>query len=116
MAEEYEPAGTSSTAGFVPYRGNDGSWRVIPATGTGSAGSGTVWENPTRGLPVSNPMQSAVGEMSVSQSTLSKVLNVLELGEVHLMARDRFVDAPQLDLPKAHTCIWWEILVLLFLY
>ena len=54
-AGEYEPAGTNSTAGFVQYRGNDGSWRVIPTTGTGSAGLGTVWENPTRGLPVSNP-------------------------------------------------------------
>ena len=38
--------------------------------------------------------QSAVGETSVSQSTLLKVLNGLELGKVHLMAWDRFVDAP----------------------
>lgn len=58
MADEYEPTGTSSTAGFVPYRADDGSWRVIPATGTGSAGSGMVWENPTHGLPVSNPTGS----------------------------------------------------------
>ena len=55
MVDGYEPAGTSSTTGFVPYRTNDGSWWVLPATGTGSAGSGTVWENPTHGLPVSNP-------------------------------------------------------------
>jgi hypothetical protein len=27
----------------------------VPATGAVSAGSGTVWENPTRGLPVLNP-------------------------------------------------------------
>ena len=61
VADKYEPAGTSSTAGFVPYRGNDGSWQVLPATGTGSVGSGVVWENPTCGLPVSNPIRLASG-------------------------------------------------------
>ena len=55
MAAQYEPVGTSNTMGFVPYRGNDGSWQVLPATGMGSAGSGAVWENPTRRLPISNP-------------------------------------------------------------
>ena len=46
--------GTSSTTGFIPYCGYDGSWQVLPAMGTGSAGSGAVWENPTCRLPVSN--------------------------------------------------------------
>jgi hypothetical protein len=32
--------------------GRGGSY---PPTGTGSAGLGRVWENPTHGLPVSNP-------------------------------------------------------------
>ena len=32
--------------------------------GTGSAGSGTVWENPTRGLPISNPMPLFQGPKS----------------------------------------------------
>ena len=32
-----------------------GRVRVVPATGKVFAGMGTVWENPTRGLPVLNP-------------------------------------------------------------
>jgi hypothetical protein len=55
VAAEYEPVGMSSTVGFVPYCAKDGSWWVMPAMGTGSAGSGTVWENLTCGLPISNP-------------------------------------------------------------
>ena len=55
MVDEYEPMGMSSTAGFVQYCGNDGSWWVIPAMGMGSAGLGMVWENPTCRLPISNP-------------------------------------------------------------
>ena len=35
-----------------------GRVRVVPATGTVFAGTGTVWENPTRGLPVLNPSGS----------------------------------------------------------
>ena len=31
-----------------------GQVRVVPATGTVFGGAGTVWENPTRGLPVLN--------------------------------------------------------------
>jgi hypothetical protein len=38
------------TAGSVQYCENDGSWRV-----TGTAGTGTVSEMPTRGIPVRNP-------------------------------------------------------------
>jgi hypothetical protein len=68
---EYKPVGTSSTAGFVPYRANDRSWRVIPATGTGSAGSGTVWENPTRGLPVLNPNFSQIDSPSEGYESLT---------------------------------------------
>ena len=40
MAGEHEPMGTSSTAGFIPYRANDGSWWVIPAHGYGFCGFG----------------------------------------------------------------------------
>ena len=31
------------------------SYHTVDMTGTGSVGSGAVWENPTRRLPVSNP-------------------------------------------------------------
>jgi hypothetical protein len=33
-----------------------GRVRVVPAAGTVFHGMGTVWENPTRGLPVLNPI------------------------------------------------------------
>jgi hypothetical protein len=32
-----------------------GRYVPVPGTGTVYAGTGTVWENPTRGLPVLNP-------------------------------------------------------------
>ena len=42
----------------------------------------------------------------MSPSTLSEGFdNVLELGEVHLMARDRFVNAPQLGLTEGPCCM-----------
>ena len=49
-------AGKKYTAGFVVHRKNYGSWQVIPATGAVSGGMGTVWEKPTRGLPVISPI------------------------------------------------------------
>ena len=38
VAEEYEPTGMSSTTGFIPYRTNDRSWRVVHAHGYGFCG------------------------------------------------------------------------------
>jgi len=47
--------GKKNTAGFVLHHGNYGSCVPIPVAGTVSVGLGTVWENPTLGLPVSSP-------------------------------------------------------------
>ena len=38
-----------------------GRVRVVPATGKVFAGMGTVWENPTRGLPDLNPRTTRQG-------------------------------------------------------
>ena len=47
--------GKGDTAGFVRYRTIYGSCRYIPGTVTVFAGKGTVWKNPTHGIPVFNP-------------------------------------------------------------
>jgi hypothetical protein len=46
---EKKPRVSRHTARFT------GRYVPVPGTGTVYAGAGTVWENPTRGLPVLNP-------------------------------------------------------------
>ena len=51
-------AGNGITAGYRKYR-----TRVI--TGTVFAGTGTVWEIPTRGIPVTNPTHNGLRRVRV---------------------------------------------------
>jgi hypothetical protein len=47
-----------------------GQVRVVPATGMVFVGTGTVWENPTRRLPVLNPIGSGLVPTSLDLLSL----------------------------------------------
>ena len=52
-----------------------GRVQVVPVAGTVCHGAGTVWENPTRGLPVLNPSQGMVPSATTIYTILSQVSN-----------------------------------------
>ena len=52
-----------------------GRVRVVPVAGTVCHGVGTVWENPTRGLPVLNPSRGMVPSATTIYTILSQVSN-----------------------------------------
>jgi len=52
--------GVSDTVGFVLYRVIYSLVQVLPWQVTVYAGTGAVWENPTCGLPILNPIPSVL--------------------------------------------------------
>jgi hypothetical protein len=70
------------TAGFVRHRAN---------TGTVFAGTGTVWKNPTRGIPVTSPTNTTSQTGNLVLTTVAMLSSSLlndELNSLHHFITD----------------------------